>query len=75
MRGDIELMGSPIPPTRENPAQRECWMSDTFSRPSSFCLFALPLTLFDMGGHDVPQNVFGHCAQMRRRRKLKLGNF
>ena len=22
-----------------------------------------PLTLFDMGGHDGPQNVFDHCVQ------------
>ena len=31
----------------------------------------------DIGGwgHDGPQNVFDHCAQTRRRRKLKLGEF
>ena len=37
------------------------------------------LTLFDMGGgHDAPppkKNVFEHCAQTLRRRKLKLGDF
>ena len=33
------------------------------------------LTLFDMGGHDAPQNVFDHCAQTLRKRKLKLGDF
>ena len=34
------------------------------------------LTLFDMGGHDgPPQNVFDHCAQMLRKRKLKLFTF
>ena len=37
------------------------------------------LTLFDMreggGGMMAPQNVFDHCAQTRRRRKLKLGDF
>ena len=27
------------------------------------------------GGHDTPQNVFDHCAQMLRRMKLKLGDF
>ena len=28
------------------------------------------------GGHDGPsQNVFDHCAQTLRRRKLKLGDF
>ena len=35
----------------------------------------IQLTLFDMGGMVVPQNVFDHCAQMLRRRKLKLGDF
>ena len=35
-----------------------------------------PLTLFDMGGGMMaPQNVFAHCAQTLRRRKLKLGDF
>ena len=40
-----------------------------------YCRFTL--TLFDMGGgHDGPsQNVFDHCAQTLRRRKLKLGDF
>ena len=34
------------------------------------------LTLFDMGGGMMaPQNVFDHCAQMLRRKKLKLGDF
>ena len=35
------------------------------------------LTLFDMGGGGMmaPQNVFDHCAQTLRRRKLKLGDF
>ena len=37
------------------------------------------LTLFDIGGGGggmmASQNVFDHCAQTRRRRKLKLGNF
>ena len=33
------------------------------------------LTVFDIGGHDDPQNVFGHCAQTLRKRKLKLGDF
>ena len=34
------------------------------------------LTLFDMGGAMMaPQNVFDHCAQTLRRRKLKLGDF
>ena len=27
------------------------------------------------GGMMAPQNVFDHCAQTLRRRKLKLGNF
>ena len=32
--------------------------------------------IFDMwGGMMVPQNVFDHCAQTLRRRKLKLGDF
>ena len=35
----------------------------------------LTLTLFDMGGHDGPRNVFDHCAQTLRKRKLKLGDF
>ena len=37
----------------------------------------LDLTLFDMGGGGMmaPQNVFAHCAQTVRRRKLKLGDF
>ena len=32
------------------------------------------LSLYDMGGmgHDGPQNVFDHCAQMLKKRKLKL---
>ena len=35
-----------------------------------------PLTQFEMrGGHDDPQNIFDHCAQTLRRRKLKLGDF
>ena len=33
------------------------------------------LTLFDMGGHDAPPNVFDHCFQTLRRRKLKLVDF
>ena len=36
------------------------------------------LTLFDIGGgggHDGPQNIFDHCAQMLKRRKLRLGDF
>ena len=33
------------------------------------------LTLFDMGAMKAPQNVFDHCAQTLRRRKLKLGDF
>ena len=36
------------------------------------------LTLFDMGGGGgmmTSQNVFDHCAQTLRRRKLKLGEF
>ena len=33
------------------------------------------LTLFDMGAMMAPQNVFDHCAQTLRRRKLKLGDF
>ena len=33
------------------------------------------LTLFDMGGMMAPQNVFDHCAQTLRKRKLKLGDF
>ena len=37
------------------------------------------LTLFDMGGMmsppPTPQNVFDHCVQTRKRRKLKLGDF
>ena len=32
------------------------------------------LTLFDMRGMMAPQNVFDHCAQTLRRRKLKLGD-
>ena len=38
------------------------------------------LTLFDIErGHDAPpppprRNVFNHCAQILRKRKLKLGN-
>ena len=38
----------------------------------------LKLTLFDMGGGGMmmaPQNVFDHCAQTLRRKKLKLGDF
>ena len=37
----------------------------------------LLLTLFDMGGggHDAPKNVFDHCTQTLRKRKLKLGDF
>ena len=27
------------------------------------------------GEHDGPQNVFDHCAQTLRGRKLKLGDF
>ena len=49
---------------------------------SFFCiLWSVPvdqsggLTLFDMGGMMVPQNVFDHCAQMLRSRKPKLGGF
>ena len=41
-------------------------------------MIRLLLTLFDIeggGGHDGPQNVFDHCAQLLRRRKLKLGDF
>ena len=37
-----------------------------------------PITLFDMGGgggHDAPQNVFDHCAETLRKRKMKLGDF
>ena len=37
-------------------------------------LFLDGLTLFDMGGMMAPQNIFDHCAQTRRRRKLKLGD-
>ena len=33
------------------------------------------LTLFDMGAMMAPQNVFDHCAQTLKRRKLKLGDF
>ena len=34
------------------------------------------LTLFDLGGVMMtPQNVFDHCAQTPRRRKLKFGDF
>ena len=34
------------------------------------------LTPFDMGGAMMaPQNVFDHCAQMLRRRKLKFADF
>ena len=34
------------------------------------------LTLFDMGGGMMaPQNVFNHCAQTLRRRKLEFGDF
>ena len=32
------------------------------------------LTLFDMGDIMAPQNVFDHCAQTLRRRKLKLSD-
>ena len=28
-----------------------------------------------MGDHDGPQNVFVHCAQTLKRRKLKLDDF
>ena len=31
------------------------------------------ITPFDMGGGH-PKNVFHHCAQMLKRRKLKLGD-
>ena len=38
----------------------------------------LYLTQFDMegggGGHDI-KNVFDHCAQTLKRRKLKVGDF
>ena len=33
------------------------------------------LTIFDMGGMIVPQNVVDHCAETLRRRKLKLCDF
>ena len=33
------------------------------------------LTLFDMGSNDGPQNVFDHCAQTLKKKKLKLGDF
>ena len=34
------------------------------------------LTLFDIGGgHDGPPNVFDHCTQKLRGRKLKLDDF
>ena len=33
------------------------------------------LTLFDIGGMMGPQDVFDHCAQMLKKRKLKLGDF
>ena len=42
-------------------------------------LYQTSLTLFDIGGggggHDASQNVFDHCAQTLRERKLKLGDF
>ena len=41
---------------------------DLHSKPIS-CL-----TLFDMGGHVGPQNVFDHCPQTLKRRMLKLGD-
>ena len=37
--------------------------------------FNSSLTLFDMGGMMAPQNVFVHCPQTLRRRKLKLGDY
>ena len=40
-----------------------------------YFLFGYSLTLFDMGGHDGPQDNFDHCDQTLRRRKLKLGDF
>ena len=36
---------------------------------------AKQLTLFDMRGIIAPQNVFDHCVETLRKRKLKLGNF
>ena len=45
------------------------------------CISYSGLTPFDIGGgghqggHDGPPNVFDHCAQTLRRRKLKLGDF
>ena len=49
------------------------------SHQDYFCHIKMILTLFDMGGggggHDSSQNVFDHCAQTLRRRKLKLSNF
>ena len=48
----------------------------SFATPERLSLSkAIFLTLFDMGTHGGPQNVFDHCAQTRRRRKLKLGDF
>ena len=38
-------------------------------------VLTLYLTLFEMGDHDGPQNVFDHCAQTLRRRKVKLCDF
>ena len=39
------------------------------------CLMTM-LTLYDIGdGHDAHKNVFDHCTQTVRRRKLNLGDF
>ena len=46
--------------------------------PNSFQVdphYLLVLTLFDMGGMMAPQIVFDHCAQMLKRRKMKVGDF
>ena len=50
-------------------------MLTSFMHSTKFQINQLTLTLFDMGGHDDPQNVFSRCAQMLRRKKLKLGDF
>ena len=48
-------------------SEREYWADDIKNKT---------LTLFDMGGgHDGPKNVFNHCAETLRRRKLKLCDF
>ena len=59
----------------QNPALRDSGFAVDEVIETNVDFHRLNLTLFDMGGHNGPQNVFDHCAQTLRRRKLKLGDF